>query len=86
MTEHKEHTPAPGGLHPPAERPMEDPHAPLERAFIDEFLHTRGHTLRTLTELPPEEMAALLRAAVAHATLRLGEIDARAHYISDLHP
>ena len=78
--------PAPGSLHPPAERPIEDPHSALERAFIDEFLRGRGHTVRSIADLPPDEMAALLRAAVAHATLRLSEIEARAHFLSELHP
>lgn len=65
--------------------PLEDPHAALERAFIDEFLRARGHTLRSVAALPPDEMSGLLRAAVAHATLRLTEIEARAHYVSELH-
>jgi hypothetical protein len=88
MTERTEHpqAPRPSERHPRAEHPMEDPHASLERAFIDEFLRGRGHTVRSLAALPPDEMAALLRAAVAHATLRLGEIEARAHYVSELHP
>jgi hypothetical protein len=86
MTERTDHPqmPLPGRPRLDAQ-PMEDPHAALERAFIDEFLRARGHTLRSLTELPPAEVAALLRAAVAHATLRLSEIEARAHYIAELH-
>jgi hypothetical protein len=88
MTERTEspEMPAPGGPPSTAERPMEDPHAALERAFIDEFLRAHGHTLRSLAERPPEEVATLLRAAVAHATLRLSEIEARAHYVAELHP
>jgi len=81
-----EHPDTPDPVSASSDRPpIEDPHAALERAFIDEFLRARGHTLRTMAGLPSDEMAALLRAAVAHATLRLTEIEARAHYISELH-
>ena len=61
-----------------------DTHGPLECALIDEFLAGRGHTLRSVDKLPPPERRELMRRAASYATLRLAEIEARAHYIGDL--
>ena len=61
-----------------------DPHGPLERALMDEFLAGRGHTLHSAGSLPLLERRELLRAAASYATLRLAEIEARAHYVEDL--
>jgi hypothetical protein len=65
--------------------PLEERHAALERALIDEFLGRRGHTRPSLTALPAHEAAALLRAAAGYASLRLAEIDSRAHYVDEIH-
>jgi hypothetical protein len=80
---------APAGLTP--ERPsvddpdgLADPHAELERALTAEFLARRGHTLQSVRQLPPAESIALLRQARAFATLRLSEVEARAHYLDEL--
>jgi hypothetical protein len=66
--------------------PIHDPHAPLERSMIEEFLRARGHTLQSVAQLPPGEATDLLRAASTDATLRLSEIESRAHYVKDLEP
>ena len=65
---------------------MADPHAALERSFIEEFLHARGQTLSSVSQLPGDEATALLRSAAAYATLRLTEIETRSHYIAELEP
>ena len=67
------------------DHPAEDPHADLERAFIAEYLKSRGHTPATLRELPEPEVQSLLREASRFASGRLSEVEARAHYIHDLH-
>jgi len=59
--------------------------AALESALIDEFLAERGCTLRALEMLPPARRVELLRAAAANATLKLAEIESRAHFVEDLH-
>src|SRR5687767_15577303 len=59
-------------------------HTGLERALIDAYLASRGHTLRSIDELPPAERQPLLRAATASATLKLTEIEARAHLLERL--
>ena len=59
-------------------------HTGLERTLIDESLESRGHTLRSIDDLPPAEREPLLRAATASATLKLAEIEARAHLLDSL--
>jgi hypothetical protein len=61
-----------------------DPHGPLECALIDEFLAERGHTLLSIDKLPLPERQELLRRAASYATLRLAEIESRAHFVDDL--
>jgi hypothetical protein len=62
----------------------EEPHAALERALIDEFLAERGHTMRSVAALSAPKRDSLLRAAAAFATLRLAEIEAKAHFVDEI--
>ena len=62
-----------------------DPLSELERAFIIEFLHARGHTLESARALPQADAHALLQEASIHASCRLTEVESRAHYIDDMH-
>jgi hypothetical protein len=61
-----------------------DPYGPLECALMDEFLSEHGHTLQSAGRLPLPERRELLRSAASYATLRLAEIEARAHLVGDL--
>jgi hypothetical protein len=67
------------------EVPIEDPNAQLERAFMDEYLRTQGHQLRTLHALPADQVKTLLRAATLYAAVKLAEVEARASYVHDIH-
>jgi hypothetical protein len=67
------------------EVPREDPEAKLEVALMEEFLQSRQHSFEDLRFLPDAERSTLFAAAAAYATRRLTEIDARAHYVADLH-
>jgi hypothetical protein len=58
----------------------------LEQRFIDAYLESCGHTRRSVRALPADQALRLLRAASDYASLRLAEIDARAHYIEEIHP
>lgn len=65
---------------PMEERPvMEETHARLEIALMEEFL---GRPLRSLAELPAEEAARLRAAASRYASARLAEIEARAGFVA----
>ena len=61
-----------------------DPYGPLECALMDEFLGERGHNLQSVGRLPLDERRELLRGAASYATLRLAEIEARAHLVDEL--
>jgi len=65
--------------------PRTDQTAPLERALIAEFLERRGVTLNSLSQLPEAEARALLREASSYASMRLAEVESRAHYVHELH-
>jgi len=65
--------------------PIADPNADLERALIDDFIRARGYDPARLHELPDEQRRVLQREASAHAAGRLTEMEARAHYIDELH-
>ena len=65
--------------------PIDDPHAALEQRFIDEFLESVGCAPRSAGELGTREFSTLLRAASEYASLRLAEIESRAHYTDEIH-
>ena len=61
-----------------------DQTAELERALIADFLEQRGHTVQSVKQMPDEERHALMRSASLHASMRLAEVETRAHYVDDL--
>jgi hypothetical protein len=67
------------------EVPLHDLHASLEELLIDQYLESVGRTRASLRELPPVEAAVVLGEATRHATLRLAEIESRAHYTEEIH-
>jgi hypothetical protein len=64
--------------------PRPDQTAELESAFIAEYLERQGHTMQTVQLLPDAERHALLREASLFASMRLSEVESRAHYVDDL--
>ena len=67
------------------EVPVDDPHAALERLLIADYLRERGYTLESVRALQLPEAVALLAAATRDASLRLADIEAKAHYASEIH-
>ena len=63
-----------------------DPHAELEAALFEEYLRSRGFTWDSLAALPRRQQIELLRGAATHATLKLSEMEARAHYVKEISP
>lgn len=68
----------------PDQAPRPDQTAELEATLIAEFLEQRGHTLHSIQALPEAERHALMREATLHASMRLTEVESRAHYVDDL--
>jgi hypothetical protein len=66
-------------------RPIEDQMAHLEQALIEEFIRKGGHDPAHLELLPPAEREALLKRASTYAAARLAEVEARAHYVHEIH-
>jgi len=59
--------------------------ATLERRLIDEYLQQQGRSRDDLASMPDEARHKLLRDAEIYAAGRMTEIEARAHYVQDLH-
>ena len=64
---------------------MEDPNGELERIFIEEFLRSHGYDRDTVNELPEPQRTRLLSQACIYAAARLAELEARVHYLHDIH-
>jgi hypothetical protein len=65
--------------------PLVDLIAELERAFINEYLTSHGYDPLTRASLSEEARRALDKEASLYASARLSEVEARAHYIHDIH-
>ena len=63
----------------------EEPHARLERIFIEAYLCARGHTRQSLHRLPEEEVRRLMIEASVYASARLAEIETRERFLHELH-
>jgi hypothetical protein len=66
------------------ERPVEEATAKLERALIDEFLRQRGHDPDVLRGRSDPTARTLLKEAALYASVKLTEVESRAHYLDDL--
>jgi hypothetical protein len=65
--------------------PLVDLIAELERAFINEYLASHGYDRLTVASLSEEAHRALLKEANLYASAKLSEVEARAHYVHDIH-
>jgi hypothetical protein len=65
--------------------PVEDRNAILEKALIETYLQGKGYTLEDLKSLPEEAAEKLMKEASQYASLKLEEVEARAHFIKELH-
>jgi hypothetical protein len=65
--------------------PLRPPSSDLERALIDEFLHTRGYDSHALAGLKDAERHALMTEASTYASTKLMEIEARSHLVHEIH-
>ena len=65
--------------------PVEDPNAMLEKALIEEFLKQKGYTHDDLKKLPAELVEKLMKEASQYASLKMEEVEAKAHFVKELH-
>lgn len=64
---------------------IHEPLAELEHQLISAYVAGAGHDLRDLLERTDDEARRLLREASNYASTRLSEIEARSHYLHQLH-
>lgn len=69
----------------PAALLSEDPLARLEKFFIAEYLRSHGYDLEKLRELPEATAKQLMTEASLYASVRLTEVEARAHFVEEIH-
>jgi hypothetical protein len=66
-------------------RPIEEPLGNLEQRLIDEYLRGAGQDPAALRHSSDPAARALLRDAASYASARLTEVEARSHYVRNLH-
>ncbi len=64
---------------------LEDPNYILERAYIEEYLHTDEFTQKTLKKLPKDCRRRLMVMASLYASCKLADIEAKGKAFCDLH-
>jgi len=64
---------------------FEDPNALLENALIEEYLHEKGYSMEDFRKLPTDVVEKLMKEASQYASLRMEEVEARAHFVNELH-
>lgn len=69
----------------PDVRAIEDPEGQLEKTLIEEFLRERGLDSSTLHALPEDEAKRVLTDASVYAAGKLAEVEARAHFVHEIH-
>ena len=65
--------------------PYEDRNAFLETTLMQEYLREKGYSMEDFKKLPKEVAEQLMKEASQYASLKLEEVEARAHFIKELH-
>jgi hypothetical protein len=65
--------------------PLEEPLAELERQLLTAYVARAGHDLHVLLTRTDEEARKLLADASRYASAKLSEVEARSHYVRQLH-
>jgi hypothetical protein len=63
----------------------EGPQSALERKYIEEYLAEKGYALHDLQALPERDARRLMRDACKYASLKLAEVESRAHLRKEIH-
>jgi hypothetical protein len=64
--------------------PAEDRNAFLEKQLIEQYLHEKGYSLEGLKKLPADLAEKLMKEASQYASLKMEEVEARAHLIQEI--
>jgi hypothetical protein len=64
---------------------IDTPLAQLEQALIEEFVRAHGHDPAALSTLPESERQKLLADASVYASGKLMEVEARSHFLHEIH-
>ena len=65
--------------------PVENPNALLEKALIEEYLKEKGYLHEDLKKLRADVVEKLMKEASQYASLKMEEVEARAHFVKELH-
>ncbi len=57
-----------------------NPEAALERMLLEEYLESKGYSLKEMANLPPEKASALMKEACEHASLMLAQVESTARF------
>jgi hypothetical protein len=57
----------------------------LEKMYIEEYLQSKGFTLRDLEGLSPENSKQLMIEACRYSSIKLAEIESRAKFREKIH-
>ena len=63
----------------------EDHRALLEKSLIEEYLREKGYSHEDLKKLPADLVEKLMKEASQYASLKMEEVEARAHLVKELH-
>ena len=66
-------------------QPLQSPLAELERQLIQAYVAGAGHRIDDLLGRTDDEARRLLAEASRYASAKLSEVEARSHYIHELH-
>lgn len=58
----------------------EGPQSTLEKMLLEEYLEGKGYRLEDLKNLPATEAQALMKEACAYASMKLAEVESKAHF------
>ena len=65
--------------------PIQDRSALLENSLIEEYLKEKGYSHEDLKKRPAELVEKLMKEASQYASLKMEEVQARAHFVKELH-
>lgn len=58
----------------------EGPQSVMEKMLLEEFLHGKGYSLADLNRLPEAQVKALMAEASQYASLKLAQVESKAHF------